>query len=152
MNEDVKQITITIEEVSQKGNRIAIKGGGKSYSFFTTKKSDGEETKAYSQWKNMAQGGDITINYSEKQGEYQDKKTGETKQATYRNVLWFEDGPVSAPATQQVGDVTNTQILDAVRKVYQYLQLIEKAKNEDVAKKDDIPVIEPEIDTSDIPF
>lgn len=81
MENKLQFLVLTIEEMSQKENRHAIKAGGLTYSFFE-KKQDGSETRAFSDSKKLELkvGGTYSFGVSESKGEY------EGKEITYRNI------------------------------------------------------------------
>ena len=85
--------TITVQEISQKGNRIKIVDTNNvSYSFFTDKK-DGDATKAYKDYMLFKpQTGDVLqIMVKESEGEFQGKAV------TYRNIMSMNRDVLAEP-------------------------------------------------------
>lgn len=99
MENDLQNATITIEEITNKNGRYALKSGGKTYSFFE-KKADGTDTAALASFRELTvQPGDtVRIAYSESKGEFQGKEV------TYRNIRKFgrpTEQQTPPPATKQ---------------------------------------------------
>jgi hypothetical protein len=161
---DLQQATITIDSITEKGNRVSIKTtSGGSYSFFK-KKQDGTPSVAAKQLTDMElkSGMTVDIAYDTSAGEFQGKSI------TYKNIKSFREPSI------QVGEPQH--------KVPAFLKVEPKADNRDyfaenwgkcrygflleMYKKDvsldkakqqssdwaDVAMSKREIDVSDIPF
>ena len=106
------------------------------YLVFETKQ-DGEETVAFSQWKDMPKEGEISFAFDEKPGEYVDKKTGEKKQTTYRNIGKFLNS--TRPPSQPTGDTK--ELLDKINLVLLKQNRILRAVEKSDPDLEEIPLV-----------
>lgn len=90
-------VTATIESIEDKPSSIKIKAGGKSFSFFKTKR-DGNETSPFAQFKNMGlkAGDTVAISYVVEDFTLQDGKQGHANK-----VIWFREAGGGAPAPEK---------------------------------------------------
>lgn len=94
MQDQLQNATITIAGVEDKGVQLKVKGSdGKTYSFFK-KKQDGQNSVAYSQWKDMELevGSTVAIGFKTASKTFDDGKTVE-----FRNIMSFREAD-GAPA------------------------------------------------------
>ena len=90
-------INLLVEGINQEGNRIVIKSGGKSYSFFVTKQ-DGTQSRAYQDYmKGVQIGKTYSFGVTETIGKAQDGRD-----ITYRNI-----GVISEARDNQTATVSS---------------------------------------------
>lgn len=86
-------INLTVEGINQEGNRIVIKSGGKSYSFFVTKQ-DGTQSRAYQDYmKGVQIGKTYSFGVTETMGKSQDGRD-----ITYRNIGVISEARGNTPS------------------------------------------------------
>lgn len=94
MPSNLKETTIILSNSEQTPTQVKITDeAGNYYSFFKTKKSDGQPTRAYQQFQTLNHGDTATVVYEEKQGQ------GTT---IFRNISLFKDIAVGAPVQPPV--------------------------------------------------
>jgi hypothetical protein len=85
-------INLTVEGINQEGNRIVIKSGGKSYSFFITKQ-DGTQSRAYQDYMKFG----VQIGKTFSFGVTETQKQGQNGMITYRNIGVISESRGTAP-------------------------------------------------------
>ncbi|NCC19170.1 MAG: hypothetical protein EOM29_09555 [Bacteroidia bacterium] len=86
-------INLLVEGINQEGNRIIIKSGGKSYSFFVTKQ-DGTQSRAYQDYmKGVQIGKTYSFGVTESMGKSQDGRD-----ITYRNIGVISEARGNTPS------------------------------------------------------
>lgn len=99
-------INLTVEGINQEGNRIIIKSGGKSYSFFVTKQ-DGTQSRAYQDYmKGVQIGKTYSFGVTESIGKSQDGRD-----ITYRNIGVIGEARGSVSSQEAQGGAYQCQVV-----------------------------------------
>lgn len=109
-------INLTVEGINQEGNRIIIKSGGKSYSFFVTKQ-DGTQSRAYQDYMKLGVmiGKTFSFGVTESIGKSQDGRA-----ITYRNIGVIGEARGSVSSQEAQGGAYQPQVVPTPQNEIKY--------------------------------
>lgn len=109
-------INLTVEGINQEGNRIIIKSGGKSYSFFVTKQ-DGTQSRAYQDYMKLGVmiGKTFSFGVTESIGKSQDGRA-----ITYRNIGVIGEARGSVSSQEAQGGAYEGQVVHTPQNEIKY--------------------------------
>lgn len=108
-------INLTVEGINQEGNRIIIKSGGKSYSFFVTKQ-DGTQSRAYQDYMKLG----VMIGKTFSFGVTETQKQGQNGMVTYRNIGVIGEARGSVNAQEAQGGAYQPQVVHTPQNEIKY--------------------------------